>query len=83
MDRPVMLLGWGNGMLVPASFSCFFLLFGTRIRGEQIWLSPFQGVCGLCPKLRVQRARSLASEVYPALKLQCHFTCGFDFRHSQ
>ena len=22
------------------------------------------------------------SEVHPASKLQCHFTCGFDLRHS-
>ena len=26
-------------------------------------------------------ARTSPSEVYPAGKLQWHFTCGFDFRH--
>ena len=27
-------------------------------------------------------ARAMPSEVYPAGKLQKHFTCGFHFRHS-
>ena len=37
-------------------------------------------VCGLCPKSTIRRVRALPSEVYPAVKLQRYFTCGFDFR---
>ena len=61
---------WGVGR---ASLA---LLFG-------IWL--FQGcggTCGLCPKWRDRRVCALPSEVYPSGKLQWHFTCGSDFRHS-
>ena len=36
-----------------------------------------------CPKLRAGRGvRASLTEVDPAGKLQWHFTCGFDFRHS-
>ena len=39
--------------------------------GEGEW-----GASGLCPKFS---SRALPSEVYPAGKLQWHFTCGFNF----
>ena len=36
-----------------------------------------------CVESRELGAHASPSEVYPARKLQWHFTCGFDFRHSQ
>ena len=35
-----------------------------------------------CDESRELRARSSPFDIYPAAKLQWHFTCGFDFRHS-
>ena len=40
------------------------------------------GACGLCPGSRAWRAGTSPSKVFPAGKLQWHFTCGFNFRHS-
>ena len=34
-----------------------------------------------CVQSREFGVRTSPSEVYPAGKLQWHFTCGFDFRH--
>ena len=51
---------------------------------EHIWLFPDCGG-GLWAVSKVERsvrAHTLLSEVYPAVKLQWHFPCGFDFRHS-
>ena len=55
-------------------------------------LNPFRALCvcvcvlegggGLCPKSRAWSMCASPSWVYPAGKLQWHFTCGFDFRHS-
>ena len=52
---------------------CFspFLAVG---RGEGLW------VVSICPKSKARRTRASPSEVYPAGKLQWHFTCGFNFR---
>ena len=44
-----------------------------------VWGGGRGGAYGLCPKLKVEssaRARASPSEVYPAGKLQWHFTCG-------
>ena len=46
------------------------------------WVDGGGGSRGLCPKSRARRACSPPSEVYSAGKLQWHFTCGFDGRHS-
>ena len=35
----------------------------------------------VCVQSREPGACALPSDVYPAGKLQWHFTCGFDFRH--
>ena len=37
---------------------------------------------GLRPNSRPRCARASSSKVYPAGKLHCHFTCGFNFGHS-
>ena len=37
--------------------------------------------CGLCAKARTWRTHVSPSQLYPAGKVQWHFTCGFDFRH--
>ena len=37
---------------------------------------------GLHPNSRPRCARASSSKVYPAGKLHCHFTCGFNFGHS-
>ena len=43
---------------------------------------PFRGWGLWAVKSRAPRKRALPYEVYPAGKLQWHFTCGFDFKHS-
>ena len=44
------------------------------------WRPPGGGACELCPKSRVRCAPASPSELYPAGKIQWHFTCGFNFR---
>ena len=53
--------------------------------GWSVWaggLGEWWVACGLCPKSRDWRARASPFKVHPAGKIQWHFTCGFDFRHS-
>ena len=52
-------------------------------RGIGDWRFPGRvGARGLCPKLSARYVRASPSEVFPAGKLQGHFTYGFDYRHS-
>ena len=51
-----------------------FLVWGGRFRA-------WEDTCGMCLNSRGRRVRASPSEVYPAAKLQWHFTCGFDFSH--
>ena len=56
---------------------------GGLFRGIGDWRFPDRvGARGLCPKSRARYVRASPSEVFPAGKLQGHFTCGFDYRHS-
>ena len=65
-----------------ASAVCACVLGGLQ-PGRGSWSFPdCGGDCGLCLKLVGRRACASRSEVSPAGKLQCHFTCGFDFRHN-
>ena len=63
--------GYGGGGLLWVHFKLGMALSGLCERRR---------VCGLCPKSTIRRVRALPSEVYPAVKLQRYFTCGFDFR---
>ena len=40
------------------------------------------GVCLWAEFEMESLAHASPSDVYPTSKRQCHFTCGFDFRHS-
>ena len=65
-----------------ASAVCACVL-GGLLPGRGSWSFPgCGGDCGLCLKLVGRRACASRYEVSPAGKLQCHFTCGFDFRHN-
>ena len=69
---------WVVGVVCGCRLWGLWVLFGRD--------GPFRAVGGgspvLCPKSRARRSCSPPSEVYPAGKLQWHFTCGFDGRHS-
>ena len=69
--------------------SCCALGVGALDRGcvwlwgvAAFWPFPDWGGCGLCPQSRARSACASPSEVYVTGKLQWHFTCGFNFRHS-
>ena len=67
----------GGGAAWSMLHSFLVIQFTVCLTFSGLW-----GAYGLCPKSRPRRVGASPSEVYPAGKLQWHFTCGFDFRHS-
>ena len=81
--------GGGAGGILGGGFRALLWVLPSRavraglFRGIGDWRFPGRvGARGLCPKFRARYVRASPSEVFPAGKLQGHFTCGFDYRHS-
>ena len=86
---PVWGEGGAGGILGGGGFRALLWVLPSRavrgglFRGIGDWRFPDRvGARGLCPKSRARYVRASPSEVFPAGKLQGHFTCGFDYRHS-
>ena len=81
-----------GGRLLFGMFFCFCMFVGGRficlrcgICGfSECAFGPLRAVGGLMGCVQSQKlgARASPSEVYPDAKLQWHFTCGFDLKHS-
>ena len=86
--------GWGvHGVAGNASRRHCLLVGAAAVGGSLIgavgamgpfWpgVGPFRAEEGLWDVSKVESSARAPSEVNPAGKLQWHFTCGFDFRHS-
>ena len=74
----------GRGNALPGGGAGSFV-GAVSMRGQpsEGFFSPFGAVGELigCVQSRELGARASSSEVYPAGKIQWHFTCGIDFRH--
>ena len=84
----LIILNWG-GLAIPSPslgnymFGIICLLYLMRRKMVLLALSRLWGVMWAVSKVEsLAHAPASPSEVYPAGKLQRHFTCGFDFRHS-